>query len=197
MRRPDAGVRALAIAASVLLIGVAKPAEAQIRRGPYANTVLSRADTLIWFTGRLEVQGRKWGELDDICRTVPVAQVAGWRAPTMAELQTLMVEVPRVNAVARWTELHFANPVLLEPAIPPFASGARQHPQLDLLSRDLFTYEGRPTTLEQVVRGRMYIVHWFNRWTRPFLSRDRSIRHNPGDFTLGNQARLLCVAPRR
>lgn len=197
MRRLFSPRLALAAIATVVVMGATSPAQAQISRGPHPDTVLSRNGSLIWYTGALEVQGRKWREMDDICRTVPVSQVTGWRAPTMAELQTLMIEVPRVNAVTRWTELHFAgNGAMLAPAIPPFPYGARQHPQIYVMSRDLFTYEGQPTTLDRVIRGRMYIVHWFDRWTQPFLSRDRSIRHDPGNFTLGSQARLLCVAPR-
>lgn len=184
-------------AAIALSVTASAPAAAQVQRGPYPNTVQSRGGDLLWYTGVLDIQGRKWREMDDICRTVPVPQVSGWRAPTMAELQTLMIQVPRVNAVTRWTELYFAGDgALLEPAIAPFANGARMHPQIYLMSRDLFTYEGQPTTLDRVIGGRMYVVHWFDRWTQPFLSRDRSIRHNPGDFTLGSQARLLCVAPR-
>lgn len=187
----------LACVAAALLIGATSTAHAEVVRGPHPDTVLSRDGTLIWYTGQLDVQGRKWREMDAICRGVPLPQVSGWRAPTMAELQTLMIEVPRVNAVTRWTELYFAgDAALLGPAIPPFPYGERQHPQIYVLSRDLFTYEGQPTTLDRVIPGRMYIVHWFDRWTQPFLSRDRSIRHNPGDFTLGSQARLLCVAPR-
>lgn len=186
----------LAVVAAALLIVAASPAQAQVVRGPHPDTVLSRDGTLIWYTGLLDLRGRKWREMDEICRGVPVSQVSGWRAPTMAELQTLMFEVPRVNAVTRWTELHFAGTALLEPAIPPFPYGARQHPQIYVMSRDIFTYEGQPTTLDRVIPGRMYIVHWFDRWTHPFLSRDRSIRHNPGDAALGSQARLLCVAPR-
>lgn len=179
---------------AVMLATMGSPAAAQVQRGPYPNTVQSRGGSLIWYTGVLEVRGHKWREMDDICRTVPVPQ-RGWRAPTMAELQTLMIEVPRVNAVTRWTELYFdGDGALLQPAIPPFAYGARMHPQIYLMSRDLFTYEGQPTTLDRVIPGRMYVVHWFDRWTHPFISRDRSIRHNPGDFTLGSQARLLCVA---
>lgn len=186
----------LVVVAGAVLLTTISPAQAQVVRGPHPDTVLSRDGALIWYTGLLDVQGRKWREMDEICRTVPVSEISGWRAPTMAELRTLMFELPRVNAVTRWTELHFADPALLTPAIPPFAYGARLHPQIYLMSRDLFTYEGQPTTLDRVIRGRMYVVHWFDRWTHPFLSRDRSIRHNPGDFTLGSQARLLCVAQR-
>ena len=187
----------LVVMAGVFLIGAASSAHAQVTRGPHPDTVLSRNGTLIWYTGLLDVQGRKWREMDAICRGVPVPQISGWRTPTMVELQTLMIEVPRVNAVTRWTELHFAGDgAMLAPAIPPFPYGARQHPQIYVMSRDLFTYEGQPTTLDRVIRGRMYVVHWFDRWTHPFLSRDRSIRHDPGNFPLGSQARLLCVAPR-
>ena len=64
------------------------------------------------------------------------------------------------------------------------------------MSRDVWTYEGAPTTFDNVVRGHMYGVRWYTRWTQPSLTLDRSIRHDPGGVPLGTHDRLLCVADR-
>lgn len=107
-----------------------------------------------------------------------------------------MTEVPRQNAVTRWTELHLSNPNALTPAVPLYVPGSRQHRQINIISRDLFTYEGTPTSYDRVVRGRMYIVLWFGRWTMPFLNTEQSIRFDPASRPLGSMQRLLCVADR-
>lgn len=178
------------------LVAFATPTLAQVGCGPQTNTVVSRVGELIWYTGPLPLAGRRWGELDAICGTVPAAGWA-WRAPTMDELKTLMVELHRDNGLTTWTELYLADESLMGPAIPPFPHGARRTPQVNFVSRDLYTYGGQPTTLDRVQRGRMYVIHWFNRWTHPFLSRRQSITHTPGNQMLGNSDRLLCVAETR
>lgn len=174
------------------LLAFATPAYAQVERGPQANTVVSRSGELIWYTGLLPLAGRRWGELDTICATVPAAG-GTWRAPSMDELKTLMTEVHRDNGLTTWTELYLADESLMTPAIPPFPHGSRRTPQMNLVSRDL-TQGDQPTTLDQVRRGRLYVIQWFNRWTHPFLSRRQSITHTPGDYVFGSSDRLLCVA---
>jgi hypothetical protein len=76
-------------------------ANAGVRAGPYPATATSSNGALIWYVGVLDLQGRHWRDLDQICQSVPVRQVSGWRAPTEAELRTLITEVPRQNAVTR------------------------------------------------------------------------------------------------
>lgn len=178
------------------LVALANPSLAQVQPGPHPNTVTSRNGELIWYTGMLPIEGRRWGDMDRICGTVPVAGVSGWRAPAMSELQTLLIEVRKNNGIATWVELYLADEALMAPAIPPFLHGARLHPQMNMVSGDLYTYEGHPARFDQVVRGRMYTVHWFNRWTHPFIDRERSIRHNPANQPFGAADRLLCVARR-
>lgn len=181
------------LSCTLLLAGAG---HAEVRRGPFPETVLSHNGNLIWYVGQLDLSGRRWGDMDAICQTVPVRPGLGWRAPTNAELRTLFVEVPRTNAVARWTELYFRDEIALMPAIEPYAAGARLHPRINLVTRDLYTYEGAPTTFDAVVRGRMYVLRWYSRWTQPFLSFDKSIRYDPAGVSLGKNERLLCVAGR-
>lgn len=181
----------LAIAAG-LFIGAAQTAPSVVV-GPYRHTVVSRDGQLIWYVGVLAVEGRRFRELDAICQTVPVPQVSGWRAPTMRELETLTYVRTQRTSIATITQ-RFPVEGLLAPALPPFIPEARLHPRISLISRDLDTYEGQPTTLAEVRRGRMYIRRWYDRWTQPFISRAQSITHNPGDVLLTADVRLLCVA---
>lgn len=180
-----------AVAGALLLAG---HGHAEVRRGPFPQTVLSRNGTLIWYVGRLDLNGRSWGDMDALCQGVPVRLASKWRGPTNDELRTLFVEVSRRNAVATWTELYFSNEAALAPAIEPYIASARLHPQINLITRDVYTYEGVPTSLDKAVRGKMYVVRWFNRWTQPFLSLEKSIRYDPGGVPLGKNERLLCVA---
>lgn len=177
------------------LIISAAPADAQVSRGPYPDTALSRNGGLLWYTGVIDLTNRRWRELDALCASVQVAGATGWRAPTEAEVRTLFVEVPRRNAVASWTEIYIANADALTPAVPIFVAMGPHgiHPHMNILLRDLYTYDGQRTTLGQVRRGPMYVIRWFNRWTRPALTREQSITHMPGDRPLGSGDRLLCV----
>jgi len=180
----------------LLVAGAASAAEAQVFPGPYPNTAVSAGGRLTWYVGALDIRGRKFGEMDAICQSVPVPQVSGWRAPTMAELHTLFQPVERTNAVARWIELYSWDETSLVPSVPPFLYGARSHPQVSLISRDVQNFNGGLTELRRVERGKMYILHWYNRWTQPFWTGHQTIRHNPADFTLGSSYRLLCVSER-
>lgn len=186
--------RAWAAGVAVLLVGsLAGAASGNARHGPYPQTALSRNNTLIWFTGQIDLTGHTFRDLDSLCRNVPVREVSGWRAPTEAEVRTLFVELHQNNGIARWSEL-YPDGQTLEPAVPPFDPSARLHGQINIMVRDVFTYEGQPTTLDQVQRGHMYIIHWFNRWTTPTFDERQTIRYAPGDYRLGPNERLLCVA---
>lgn len=183
------------LAAAVALL-TATSADADVQPGPYVDTVLSRSGALLWYTGFIPVGGRLRKDMDALCQTVPVAGVSGWRAPTMAELETLMTPVQRTNAVTSWIELYLTNDRLFLPTIAPYVFGSRLHERVTFVSRNLYTYEGQPTTLNRLVRGRMYHIHWFERHSHPWVSRQRSITHTPGERTMGNSDRLLCVSER-
>lgn len=189
-------MRSLALLIATTALIAARPADAQVSRGPHPNTVQSRGGELVWYVGQLDLTGRHWRDADRICAAVPVPAISGWRAPTMAELETLMREQHYQNAAARWTRLFFWNEALMWPAVPPYEPQARSRPQLHFVSRDVYTYEGRPTTLAAAERGKLYIIHWFDRWTQPFLGRGQSIRYDPGGMPFGRHHRLLCMAER-
>ena len=179
------------------------PGEARVFPGPYNDTVTSLAGSLIWYVGKLDLTGRTWRDLDRICGTVPVPQVIGWRAPTEEELRTLMYEIPKEDGPAKWKELYLSNPMFFWPAIAAFFDErtAQQRrtvqPQVNLLMRDIYTYEGKSTTLDQVEKGHMYSMYWFNRWTKPWWDREQNITFTPGDYKLGPSEVLLCVADRK
>lgn len=177
--------------------GPAVPPGGSLRLGPYPNTILSRSGELLWYTGHIEVSGRQWRDLDRLCATVPISEISSWRAPSEAEVRTLLVEAPRPGG-GRSVDLRLAGERLLTPAVPPYVAMGPNgvHPRHNILLRDLYAYNGPLTTLAAAEPGRLHVLVWFERWTRPAWRRDQRITRTPGDHNLGPNDRLICVAER-
>ena len=185
------------LAGGVMCLTGASEAAAQVARGPYPDTTISRNGELIWYTGGFSVVGRRLGEMDAICRTVPIPQVSGWRAPTMAELRTLTWVRNRENALTRWQELVPYHQYLV-PIIPLLIPNSRNNFTITILSRDIHNYDGVPTTLENLTRGSMpiYKVNFYQRGSQDFLHERSQLTENPRNFPLPHRSVLLCVAER-
>lgn len=187
-------MRKVGLAAVALWVLGASNSVANVVAGPYPQTVTSRNGELLWYVGMLPVVGRPRQDMDAICQQVPISG-GGWRAPWMSELETLMTPIVRTNAVGSWTELYLTNDRLFVPTVGQYVPRSRLHARYTFPSRDLFTYGGQPTTFERMGRGGMYHIHWFERHTQPWVSRQRSITHTPHTRPMLESDRLLCVRP--